>query len=348
MFLLSIVIFIRSPGKLMPYDNVLEESIVEKIFVEINGTKQGMIIKGTNTANPIILFLHGGPGLPEYFLADTITGLEDHFTVCWWDQRGGGLSYNSDFDPNSITVNQLVDDAIEVTNYLRERFQQDKIYLMGHSWGTFIGIQIAAKSPELYNAYISVAQITNQYESEQIAYNYMLEQYAIIGDTRMTKKLSGYASEIPGTFSNDYLSSALRDEAMHKLRIGTTRDMTSVITGVFFPIWWCQDYTIKEKINIWRGKAFLRSTSLSSEMYSSDLVELFPSLDIPVYFMSGVYDYTVFYKLTEAYFEQIEAPIKGFYTFHESAHSPMFEEPQKFVQILVEDVLKEQIALADF
>ncbi|MCC8122995.1 MAG: alpha/beta hydrolase [Oscillospiraceae bacterium] len=351
--LVTTAVFIRSPGVIEPYvdenNNVLTESISEKVFVEINGVEQGMIITGKSTKNPVILFVHGGPGMPEYFLSDKFpTGLDEHFTVCWWDQRGGGLSYSSDLEADNMTVAQLVDDTIAVTNYLREKFGQDKIYLMGHSWGTFIGIQAAAEAPQLYAAYIAIAQITNSYESEQIAYSYMLEQYVSMGNRSMVKKFLSYAGEVPGTFANDYLTSSLRDEAMHKLGIGTTRNMTSVISGVFFPVWWCRAYTVTEKINIWRGKAVLNTTGLCGEMYSTDITELIPSLDIPIYFISGIYDYTVSYKLANDYYGQIEAPIKAFYTFYDSAHSPIFEEPERFVQILVEDVRNEQTALSDF
>lgn len=351
--LILIVVFIRSPGELNTYvdenNKVLEGSIAEKVFVEINGVEQGMIITGENTENPVLLFVHGGPGMPEYFLADkSATGLEKHFTVCWWEQRGAGLSYNADTDPDNMTVDQFIDDTIAVTNYLRERFDQDKIYLMAHSWGTFIGIQAAAEAPQLYAAYIAIAQIANPYESEQIAYDYMLEQYENMGNSSMVKKLTDYAGAEQGTFIEEYLSSSLRDEAMHELGIGTTHDMTSVISGVFFPVWWCRAYTVSEKINIWRGKSFSKAAGLNDEMFSTDLMQLVAGLDVPIYFMSGIYDYTVSYQLANEYYEQIEAPIKAFYTFHDSAHSPIFEESDRFVQILVEDVLEGKTALSDF
>ena len=150
----------------------------EKIFVDINGVKQGMFIKVKDVKNPALLFVHGGPGMPEYWLTQRYpTGLEDHFVVVWWEQRGAGLSYSPDIPPETMTAGQFVDDTIAVTNYLRERFGQKRIYLMAHSWGSYIGIQAAAREPDLYYAYIGVGQVSYQIQSEQLAYQYALAYY---------------------------------------------------------------------------------------------------------------------------------------------------------------------------
>lgn len=115
-----------------------------KSHVNINEVEQGMVIKGKDKTKPVLLFLHGGPAMHEYAISQRYpTVLENYFTACCWEQRGSGLSYNTDISPETMTVEQLISDALEVTNYLRKRFGQEKIYLMGHSWGTFLGIQAA-------------------------------------------------------------------------------------------------------------------------------------------------------------------------------------------------------------
>ena len=134
------VLLISSPGKPEPFldedRKPLAGSIAEKIHVNINGVPQGMFIRGRNKANPVLLFLHGGPAMPEYTFARKYpTGLEDNFTVCYWEQRGAGLSYSSSIPPETMTIEQLISDTLAVTNYLRKRFAQDKIYLMAHSGG---------------------------------------------------------------------------------------------------------------------------------------------------------------------------------------------------------------------
>lgn len=142
--------------------------IGEKVFLNIGGVQQGIILKGNDMENPILLFLSGGPGIPEYFLEYQYpTCLEDEFTVCFWDWRGTGLSYGKSIAPETMTREQFISDTYEVTEYLRKRFKADKIYLAAYSFGTSIGIQAAAERPELYNAYLAVGQIADQPRSEQ-------------------------------------------------------------------------------------------------------------------------------------------------------------------------------------
>ena len=283
-------LLVMSPGKPKPFldknGKVIAGSISEKIYVNVNMVKQGMFIESENKNNPVLLFLHGGPGMPEYFLAEKyMTGLEDNFTVCYWEQRGSGLSYSKNTSSNSETTEQLISDTLTVTNYLRNRFGQQKIYLMGHSWGTYLGIQAAARAPQLYKAYIGIGQVSQQRESEIQAYQFMLGQYTATEDGTMVKKLEAYPVIESDTALNAYLRSSLRDDAMHKLGIGTMHVMKSVITGIFLPVMQCRAYTLGEKINIWRGKAFLNSsTDLRSQMYSADLNVKVPELDIPTYF----------------------------------------------------------------
>jgi pimeloyl-ACP methyl ester carboxylesterase len=194
---LAAVLLIYSPGKPGPYldqnGNPVSGSISEKVFVDIGGVKQGMFIKGKNIKNPVLLYIHGGPAFPNYFLIDKFNpGLEDIFTVCYWEQRGGGLSYSSDVTLESMTFEQLSSDAIEVTNYLRKRFGKDKIFMMAHSGGTPIALMAAAKAPQLYSAYIGMAQITHQAESEKIAYNYLMDQYSSAGNKKALEELKKY------------------------------------------------------------------------------------------------------------------------------------------------------------
>ena len=250
------VLLVYSPGKPQPFldenGKPLAGSISEKVFVNINGVEQGMFIKSKDATHPVLLYLHGG--MPDYFLTQKYpTGLEDYFTVVWWEQRGSGISYSADIPPETMTLEQMISDTLEVTNYLRHRFGKEKIYLMGHSGGTFIGIQAAARAPELYYAYIGVAQMSNQLKSEKLAYEYMLEQFKENGNTEMVRKLEAAPVTMTGGTPDAYL--AVRDEAMHSLGIGTTHDMNSVITGIFLPSLASREYTLMEKVNMWRGKS---------------------------------------------------------------------------------------------
>jgi pimeloyl-ACP methyl ester carboxylesterase len=340
--LLSVLIILFSGrGKPVPFtdDNgkPLAGSISEKIRVKLNGVEQGMFIKGRDKTKPVLLFLHGGPGMPEYAVSRKYPlVLENNFIVCWWEQRGAGLSFNPNIQPETITFELLISDVIEVANYLRKRFGQEKIYLMAHSGGTFIGIQAAAKAPGLFRAYLAMSQITNQLESEKLAYKYMVEQFTKLGDKKMLRKFEKY----PVAEINTPSYYAMRDAPMHKLGIGTTHQMKSVISGVFWPVMLNREYTFGEKIDIWRGKSFTTKTAgLWNQLVETDLTAKIRGLEIPVYFFHGIYDYTTSYTLAKTYFDELKAPRKRFYTFQNSAHSPLFEEPEKMQQILQTEIL---------
>lgn len=350
---ITAILLINSPGKPDPFldenGQPLKGSVSEKVFVNIGGVKQGMFIRGKNDDNPVLLFLHGGPCFPEYFLADKYpSGIEDHFTVCYWEERGSGLSYSKEVTMESMTMEQLASDTIEVTNYLRDRFDKEKIYLMAHSGGTVPAVKAAAEKPELYEAYIGIGQISWQKESEKLAYKYMLEEYQKAGNKKRVQELKAYPLLESDSYTVLFFKSLLRDQAMHELGIGTMRNMHSVPKGLFIPSLQCKAYTLKEKINFWVSKVtFISKTNLKDQVLADDLALEVQSLEVPVYFFSGAYDLTVNYDLSKKYLNQLEAPVKGFYTFDQSAHSPIFEEPEKFHLILEKDVLKGSTDLAD-
>lgn len=342
------VLQLLSPGKPRPYldenGNPLAGSISEKVFIDVNGVEQGMFIKSKDNSHPVLLYLHGG--MPEHFLTQRYpTGLENDFTVVWWEQRGSGISYSAGIPPETMTLEQMISDTVEVTNYVRQRFGKEKIYLMGHSGGAFIGIQTAARTPELYYAYIGVAQMSNQLKSEKLAYEYMLAQFKENGNSKMARKLEAAPVTMTDGTPDAYL--ALRDVAMHSLGIGTTHDMKSVITGIFLPSLTSQEYTLVEKVKLWRGKSQSGISCMWNEMVATDLPNQLTELGIPVYFFEGIFDYTCSYTEAKSYFEKLKAPVKGFYRFEQSAHSPIFEEPDKVQKILQEDVLAGANSLAD-
>ena len=324
---------------------VLQGSISEKIWLRIGGVQQGMFIRSKNPDNPVLLFLHGGPAFPNYFLFEKYKpGLEDYFTVCYWEQRGGGLSYSPAVSRESMTLEQLAADALEVTQYLRTRFGKEKIYLMAWSGGTTIALPVLARAPELFHAYLAMGQICRQEASERIAYDYMLDQFTESkdkGSVRALKKFNHLASP---TDLVAFFNSATRDKLMHALGIGTMASMKSVLSGIFLPVWTCRAYTIREKLMIWKSKmVFLPSTNLKTQALSLDYAADYPEIGVPVFFFSGKYDLTVNTELSREYYHRLKAPFKAFYTFEHSAHAPLFEEPQRFREILEKEVLGTKI-----
>jgi pimeloyl-ACP methyl ester carboxylesterase len=164
--------FVAADGRRRP------GSIAEKVSVPINGVQQGMVMRGEDATKPALLWVHGGPEMPDYVLTQQYPPrVEDLLTVAWWDQRGAALSYHRDVPPESMTIEQFIDDTLAVTDYLRARVTQDTIYLLGPSWGSFLALQAAARAPERYRAYLAMAQTVHQLESEKVVYDYMLEAY---------------------------------------------------------------------------------------------------------------------------------------------------------------------------
>ena len=272
------------------------------------------------------------------------TGLEDLFTVAWWEQRGSGLSFDPAAGPDVLTTELLIADTLAVTDYLRRRFGHDRVYLMAHSGGTFIGPRVVARAPERYHAYIGVAQMVDQLESERLAYEFMLAHFRQLDDRAMVRRLEAAPVTSSGT-PPGYL--ALRDTAMHRLGIGTTHEMRSIVTGLLLPSLRFSEYTLREKIDLWRAKRRAGVSPFWAEMLATDLTDVVPSLPVPAYFFHGRHDYTCSYELASRYVSALEAPVKGFYTFERSAHSPILEEPARSLDILSRDVLRARADLAD-
>jgi pimeloyl-ACP methyl ester carboxylesterase len=345
----TVWLFAVSPGRPDPLRDAAGEiipgSISERATVEIGGIPQGMFIEGADPANPVLLFLHGGPGMVEYFMEqEHPTGLARHFTIVWWEQRGAGMSFSTDIPPETMTTERMIADTIEVADYLRARFGQDRIVLMGHSWGAYLGIQVAAAAPDRFLAYVGMGQIAHQLRSEMMARARLLDLYRERGDTAMVGRLEAAPVTLEDGTSDAWMR--LRDRAMHGAGVGHMRQMTSVVTGIFLPMWRVRAYTPAEKINIWRGKLWSRAF-FWDDLIRDDLTGRLTRFDLPIYVLAGRHDLTTNTELSRTYFEAIEAPVKGFYLFDESAHSPLFEEPERATRILLNDVLGETNALAD-
>jgi len=338
-----------SPGKTKPIKDVdghvVPGSLSEKTWVRVNGLDQGMFIKAVDPTKPVLLFVHGF-GMPGYWLTHWYrTAFEQHFTVCWWEQRGAGLSYRPDIPQETMVSEQFVDDLLAVADYLRERFGQDRIYLMGHSWGSYVALQAVAKDPSKFHAYVGVAQVVHQIRSERLSWEYMLERFREMGNAEMARRLEAAPVDVDAPLPVAY--DAIRDKAMHMLGVGTTHDMRSVVTGIFLRSWWFPEYTLREKVNLWRGKVTSKRSGLWDRMQATNLAALVTELEIPAYFLHGIHDYTCCYSLGKAYAAGLSAPLVGFYSFEHSAHSPFMEEPERTIRILTEDVLQGSTALAD-
>jgi len=160
--------------------------------VEIGNSEQYLFIEGKDSSKAICLFLHGGPGVPMPFGANS-RSLYPKITKAgigvFWDQRGAGKSYNSNINVEDMNLEQMIYDANELVDYLRSEFNRDKIYLVGLSWGSILGTELVSKYPEKFHAYIAVAQVVNPDEADKIAYNWLLREFEKNGNYKLFNKL---------------------------------------------------------------------------------------------------------------------------------------------------------------
>lgn len=335
---------ITGTGTIEPFldDNgqVLEGSIAEKTYLDVNGSRNGMIIRGKDIGNPVLLFISGGPGVPQYFLNEYYDNkIEEYFTVCWWDYKGEGLSYSSSYTPEDITLSGLKDDAISVTKYLKDRFGKEKIYLMAHSGGTPLGIILAKENPEDYYAYFGMGQMVSEevYGTREAAgYDFLKQIFLADGNDQALKEMNSLMDirEDGTVVPNEKCNGSRWEEILLKAGCATTREMRSDAFEIFFPNMACHCYTFMEKINYWRGKSLCQKSRYSNE-YDAYLAAMGNNFDIPIFFLSGEYDYTCPVNLTQQYLDDITAPGKKMFILENTAHSPYIEKNDEFISILL-------------
>lgn len=334
---------IISSGRIDPFldenNELIENSIAEKIKIDINGAKNGLIIRGKSLENPILLFVSSGPGTSDYFLSQEYPAmnLEEYFTVCYWDYRGMCLVYDKELDPKTITTEQIQEDTLEVTKYLKERFNKDKIYIMGFSGGTHIAIKAANLYPDQYLAYFAMSQVVASDEDrDTLVYQYMKKTFAVRGDKSSINKLESLVEHLEdGRVKNkDWYQFVY---LLHEAGGGTIKDK-SELEGIVIPILKARCYTMIEKVNYIRGMKMYRTTPFFHDMEKIDYRDEQISLQIPVYFISGEYDYNCPWPLVEDYCNKIEAPSKEFLLVPNAAHSPLWENSKVVVEYMVSKI----------
>jgi pimeloyl-ACP methyl ester carboxylesterase len=307
-------------------------SIASLEKISLGGQKQWILIRGIDTTKPIILFLHGGPGTSNMCLLRKYTHeLEKNFVVVTWDQRGAGKSFKAVNPNSSMTINQFVLDTGELTQLLCRRFNQKKLFLVGHSWGSAIGILSVQKLPGLYHAYIGIGQIADMQENEQISYDYTLAQAQKAKDERAIRTLTEMGS--PPYTGNWQKKTITQRGLLGKYGGELYGNSKGAFPLIFSNLLFATEYTLIDKINFFRG--ILKSNQLLwQELLTVNLKKRALSFDMPIYFMLGKHDYEAPSLLAEQYFNLINAPKKELIWFENSAHLANIEEPEKFNNLL--------------
>lgn len=180
----------RTPAIAGPDGRPLPGSVAELTTVALGGHDQSVLIRGVSVDNPVLLYLAGGPGGTDLG-AMRLFGerLEQEFVVATWDQRGAGKSYRALDPASTLTVERMVADAIELTNYLRDRFDEQRVYLVGNSWGTILGVLAVQQRPDLFHAFIGTGQMVSVRETDRMFYEDTIAWAERIGDTALARRL---------------------------------------------------------------------------------------------------------------------------------------------------------------
>jgi pimeloyl-ACP methyl ester carboxylesterase len=343
--LAALAVWFLIPGSTPPIAGAdgkpLPGSIAEVGTVRIGGHDHGMVIRGHNVDNPVLLYLAGGPGQSDLVYPRVLlTGLEQDFTVVSWDQRGTGTAY-AGLDPtSSFTLDAAVSDTVEMTNYLRQRFDEPKIYILGESWGSTLGVLAVQQHPELYYAYIGSGQMVSQRETDRRLYHDMLAYADRTGDAELSAKMQSYG-EPPYRDLYGYAFVMGYYDALagpYTPAVGHDNLLEAANVGPFGVLG--SEYGLVDKVNVVRGLIdmfFVMYPQIQEIDFRQDVTRL----DVPVYILDARHELDARRDLALEWYELVESPVKRLYTFENAGHAPAFEESDQFHRIMVEEVLPE-------
>lgn len=324
------------------------EGIDELKQLSINGIKQWVSIRGLNRDNPVLLFIHGGPGSPSMPLSWAFQKpWEDFFTVVQWDQRGAGKNWNytnkKQLGPTE-TLDQLVSDSVDLTAYLRRTLHKDKIVVLGWSYGTTIGVQLIKRKPSWVSAYIGIGQTTAGDNSEAYIYQQLLLAAERRGNVQALTELRAI---------EPYPNPAVSNDVKHIMLV---RKWVAEFNGSWYghsgfelmshlvelsPQYTNQDVKNYDTANMWVINALVNNGAIEP-------AQIPESFDVPVILMMGRYDLQTPYSEARNYFTRLQAPYKKFITFERSAHFVMFEQPGLVLKTLIDEVLPRTEGMAQF
>lgn len=334
-------------NKLKQYAITTEYGVESLEFIEIGGIQQAILIRGNNVNNPIILDLHGGPGYPNMPTYSYKPEWEEYYTIVYFDQRLAGKTYYAN-DVNAVkqtdNIDIRVDDVIEISEYLIQRFGKEKIVLHATSWGTVLGINAIAQRPDLFSAYIANSQVVNQYEANTLVYNEIIELAKQNTNIKDIDKLIAMQNDFPTkTYSGNYYDNLSSMRKIAQKYVGKMSLRDNGLLSRFWPQFYSPYYTIKE------STYFLKYTNLISEAAAKYMVEEFDmrslglQYEVPTYFISGDLDYITPTSLVEEVFVDIDSPIKDILIFDNIGHGIGYYEYSDFlIEIIRPMALKEE------
>jgi pimeloyl-ACP methyl ester carboxylesterase len=300
-------------------------SVAELTQVEIGAVQQTLMIRGRDQDNPVLLYLAGGPGGTDLGAMRADSSLEEYFVVVTWDQRGAGKSYAAIEPVDNLTLDQFLSDTIEVTNYLRERFGEQKIYVVGNSWGTILGVLAVYQHPELYHAYVGTGQMVSPRETDVIFFEDTLAWAEQTGQVDLVSKLK-QSGPPPYADLLDYEPIISHEHDWNPYP--ELENSVEMPFNTFVP-----ENTFMDRVNAMRG---LLDTfaALYPQLQEIDFRSEISQLEVPFYMVVGAHEARGRRVLADEWFEMLTAPIKEYVVFDRSGHRPPFEEPGRFAKLM--------------
>lgn len=313
-------------------------SITEMNLVEFGGVNQSVLIRGENRDNPVLLFIHGGPGKAEMPLIRCFNpDLEKDFIVVTWDQRGAGKSNRILKPVDDFSFETYLNDTHEVICYLKEHLGKEKVFILGHSWGSLLGILIASRYPEDVYAHIGIGQMIGYEEniarSAEIALDLAVQKQDLVALEKLNRL----------KLSEGDLSKITNKDIMYlrKFLVHNTNRLSenSIYDQLVWRALWSAEYSVVDIIRYLAGIASAKSFLDQNNLKEINLYRLIPELEVPLFIMVGTEDIFTNRQTTKDYFDFVRSPLKNFYIFEQSTHFPVFEEVEKFNEVLRKDIL---------
>ncbi|MBR5340577.1 MAG: alpha/beta hydrolase [Erysipelotrichaceae bacterium] len=303
--------------------------------IPVNGVMQKIHIVSNDESLPVLLFLHGGPGVVNrHSLFSHDRDLLDTFTMVTWDQRGTGGSY-AGVSKDTLTIDQLVEDAKEVVDYLCKEFKKEKIFVIGGSWGSLLGIRLAYAYPEQIAAFVGFGQFVNGEKNEQISYQYTYDAAKAVGDEEAVKKLETVGPPVKGVYKGGFDGMMVQRRLMMKYGgYSKSQEKRSYMDSFVKPMILSGEYSLSDLKGVLLGyKKVLKV--MWPEIGEEDLTK-YRKFNVPIFVFDGKLDMNTPAELVEEWFEGIEAPHKELIWFENSGHNPMGDEPERFKKLLRE------------
>jgi proline iminopeptidase len=323
-------------------------SITELTTLKLGGHDQTIMVRAYSPNKPVLLFLNGGPGqsgLPYSRLM--LEDLTRDFVIVDWDQRGTGKSYTA-FEPTStLTLEQAINDTIELANYLRKRFNEQKIYVLGESWGTTLGVLAVQRQPELFHAFIGSGQMVSQRETDRRLYQEVLDLATRNNDQQLASKMRSYGQPPYADVPYAYAFVMGQYEALYKPYIPSQAYMDrGNKSGIGFYGVMASEYNLIEKANVLRGLIDM-FTVMYPQLQGIDFRKDVKKLEIPVYVFDGKSEVPARRDLVLEWFNSLEAPKKQLFSLENAAHSVAFEQFETLDKIMINTVLPETYSKLD-